>query len=228
MILKTKDDRITITQAANPSSLVFDPADWSVVNIPVDHEEATMLSRHLYNMPTSSHLSMLLTRHRRRDRLKALSNVSAWGSGNDLNWTFFDSVNITYEKPSSCSNNGLLPISESGLLVYKGAAPDASNTKWFNDTLANATNFWDVTVQKSEGSLYKNTYHQKFSWEVNLILKSLVTGNENRSFIYGLPVLPTEMISLWTFCTVHNLKVQLIAKNPNEARLMMSYLEGKI
>jgi len=227
-MLKTSDERITITPASSASDIVFEPADWSVSNIPTTADEADALARHLYYMPVNNHVALLLCRHKRKERLKGLSMVNSFvnrSKSDPVEWKFLDTVCIWYEKPSSCSNNGLLPVSEPGFLVYKGSIPDTSKTKWFNEEHSNATNLWNLSSQPEEENKFLSTYHQKFSWEMNLLLMSLCGPLEYRRFIYAFPMNETELRSLHKMCVVHDLKAQLVASNIEEAEKMIFEIE---
>lgn len=230
-MIKSSDGLVTITPAATPSDIVFEPSDWSIANIPANEKDADALARHLYYMPVSNHVSLLLCRHRRKDRLKAMSMVHSFvyrDKADPVEWNFLDTVCIWYEKPSSCSNNGLLPVSEPGFLVYKGDVPDTSKTQWFNDEYSNSTNLWNVSPQPEEQKTFKYTYNQKFSWEMNLLMMSLCGPLEYRRFIYALPMNGSELRSMHKLCRVHNLKAQLVSKNIEDAEKMIQEIEKGI
>lgn len=59
-------------------------------------------------------------------------------------------------------------------MLYKGAPPDVKKTSWFSGDYDNATNLWDLGSQEGETGNF--TYFQKFSWEMNLKLESLLPG----------------------------------------------------
>lgn len=214
---KSKDGLLRVDQAVSLSSVVFPPASWSIINLPVDAAEAQQLFRNLYNSPTSRHVSLVLSRHRRKDRLAATANI-----GQAKTWSYLDTVSIWYEKPSTCSNNGLLPIAEPGFLLYKGDAPDAKRTEWFSKDMANATNLWNLATQEGEGDV---SYYQKFSWEMNMLLMSLAQPLEHGRFIYGMPISESEQAPLFDFCKHFGIGVQLYAKTLIEAETLVKDYE---
>lgn len=220
----TEDETIRVSVAKEISELVFQPSDWSVVNIPTNKTRASALSANLYNMPTNRHVSLVLNRKRRADRVKGLSNL---GYFDDKRWKFLDNVNISYEKPSNCSNNGFLPLSEQGFLFYKGDSPDTKGTDWASgNEYKNATNEWVLMHMQVEKKFFKQTYYQKFSWGMQLILMTLCGHLENGRFIYGLPVTPIECRSLRLFCKKFNLKVELMASSEEEAQKIIYNAEN--
>ena len=201
---------IQVDLVKNIANAVFQPADWSIIGLPVDNKSAKGLMSNLYNSPTARHTSLILFRHKRKERLKAMSNLY---DSIDNGWSFLDTISICYEKPSSCSNNGFLPLSEFGVLVYKGLSPDISKTKWFNDNMSNATNVWDVSARDYEGQ--HSRYH-KFSSELNLLMYSMCGELEHRRFIYGLEVNQDEIRNIYLFCREYGLTVQLYASTKEE------------
>jgi hypothetical protein len=195
------------------SDAIFQPSDWSVINIPHSEADAVNLLSNLYNSPVSNHVCLILCRHRRKFRLEALSNIRRA----ERDWHFLDTVTISYEKPSSCSNNGFLPISEVGFIVYKGTSPDTRQTKWFNDSLSNATTMWDLRRQEDEG---KPAYFQKFSWEMNLLMLSLSSILESSRFVYGLPVKREEIRTIYNFCAKFGITAQLYVESQDEVQMI--------
>ena len=215
---KTEDNIIDITVAKNPGDMVYQPADWSIFNIPANEQEVLNLAARLDDMPTSRHVCLLLCRHQRRYRLSALANISLMRP----KFTFLDLINITYDKPSTCSNNGFLPISEPGCLLFNGTAPDAKCTSWFSNAYQNATNHWNVHSQLIENDLFKNTYCHKFSWELQLLMYSLVGVKEYNRFIYGLPLTDIEIRSLHSFCKKYNLSVEILTQSDAQAEKLIT------
>ena len=208
------------TVASDVSNVVFQPADWSIVNIPLDLNKARKLADNLYNCPSNRHITLVLNRHRRKDRIKGLSCISAF---DNKNWKFMESVNIAYGKPSTCSNNGFLPLAEQGYLFYKGDAPDAKATKWMSSgEYQNATNDWNLFPSNIENMYFKHTYYQKFSWELQLVMKSLAGRLEHSRFIYaGSPDSSTipEIQSLYSFCIRHKVAVEFISTEDNSKNI---------
>lgn len=208
-MIASKDGLIRIDQAASLASVVFPPASWSVVNLPIEADDAERMFKNLYNSPTSRHICLVLCRHRRKERLAATANISK-----AIQWSYLDTVSIWYEKPSTCSNNGLLPVAEPGFLMYKGDTPDAKRTEWFGDGLANATNLWNLATQADEGA---HSYYQKFSWEMNMLLMGLAGPLEHGRFIYGMPLVESDRRLIFGFCRHFDIGVQLYAKTHYEA-----------
>jgi len=219
-MFKSKDEKITVFTGKDANN-VFTPADWSVVNIPLEATEAESLAKHLFNTPSSRHVGLLVTRSRREDRIDGISNIRFFKK----DWKFLDNVNILYERASSCSKKGLLPVSETGFLVYKGTeSPNVPATSWFNEKKPNATTFWDLrqsSLEDPEGEMSKHTYYQKFSWELQLLLYSMCKPLVYRKFIYGLKISDSEMVTLSKFCLKMNLSVQLFAKDAKRAEQLI-------
>lgn len=214
-MIRTRDKLVTIEGVESVGDIIFHPSDWSVVNIPSNVPDTRDAFTRLFNTPGSSHLSLVVFRQRKRFRLDALTAVSAIPDG----WNYLDTISITYQKPSSCSNNGLLPISEVGVLVYKGSAPEVKKTNWFSSDYDNATNLWDLGSQEEEGT--KVTYFQKFSWEMNLLMKSLCGNLEHRAFTYTPFVTEAEVKSIYQFCKTYQIKAYLYAKTTKEAEKLI-------
>jgi hypothetical protein len=219
---KSKDDVLNINVGIDQSNVVFGPADWSVINLSPSPDETKKIFNNVYQTPTSKHVMLAVCRQKRKERLKAISNVNLHGMFN-----YLESVSIIYDKPKACSNNGLLPLSEIGFLFYKGSLPSVEKTKWFREDYNNATNAWDLSVQdsKNEG---QSSYYQRFSWELNLILMSLATPLQNRRFIYTLPLNESEQLSLFSFCTEMFLRVELFCESSQEAlQIIKNYEQYK-
>jgi hypothetical protein len=201
---------INIQVSSSPSSYVFQPCDWAIVNLPADPKDAEKMFSNLYNTPVSNQSVLVLCRHKRKMRPEALSNMNKIKG-----FTYLDTVSITYEKPSSCSNNGLLPLAETGFLFYKGDIPDTKKTSWFSgDRHTNATNFWDVAPQDDESA---PSYYQKFNWDTNLILKSMMGTLSTRRFYYGFPVTADEISSIYSFCKKYMVVCHLFVDSAEEA-----------
>lgn len=219
-MLKSSDGLIRVDQASTLADVVFPPASWSVINLPIDPDEARTIFKNLYNSPTARHISLALCRHRRKDRLAATANV---GLASYQNWSYLDTVSIWYEKPSTCSNNGLLPIAESGFILHKGEAPEATRTKWFApEDRDNATNLWNLATQKDEATA---SYYQRFSWEMNMLLMSLAAPLEHARFIYGMPISDIEHELIFGFCRHFGIGVQLYAKTHIESEALITEYE---
>lgn len=219
-MLMSKDGLIKVDQAVDLASVVFPPSSWSIVNLPVDSTEAESMFKNLYNTPTARHVSLALCRHRRKERLQATANVA---QSQAIGWGYLDTVSIWYEKPSTCSNNGLLPVAEPGFLLYKGDTPDAKRTAWFGENIANATNLWNIAPQEAEDGTY--SYYQKFSWELNMLLMSLATPLEHTRFIYAMPVAASDWSTIFKFCKHFLVGVQLYAKTHAEAEAIVAAYE---
>src|SRR5690606_9110157 len=125
---------------------------------------------------------------------------------------------LLYEKPKSCSNNGFLPLSEIGFVLYKGQTPDTGSTKWFKDDYNNATNIWDLNNHPDEGDGINGfTYYQRFSWELNCLMMSMAGPLIHRRFIYNLPLNDNELLSLFKFCVQFDLMAELYTETYSEA-----------
>lgn len=218
--MQTQDGLIEVIKVGSISSAVFSPADWSLVNLPVTSAQATAMSRNMYNTAVSNHLTLLTCRHSRKHRPQAVSNVSVFSE----NWKYLDNITVLYEKPSSGSNNGLLPISEHAYLFYKGDIPNTKSTSWFqNDALhVNATNHWDVGLQPGEED---GAYYQKFSWELNLLMKSMCGHLEHRTFIHAVDTHAEELAGIYRFCSQYYLKCKLYITDDVEFRRMQEVIQ---
>jgi len=207
------DNIIQVEVVRSLGDAIFQPADWSILNLPTSKAEANSMMKNLYNTPVSRHVTLLVCRHQRKNRLQALSNLAKATQ----TWKFLDSISITYDKPSSCSNNGFLPIAEHGFLVHKGETPDPKRTRWFNESASNATTLWDVGSKAYEGN---HTRYQRFSSELNLIMYSLCGMLETRKFIYGVSIRREEVRPLYCFCREHMLTAQLYVTSQEEAQMV--------
>jgi hypothetical protein len=217
---KSKDSTININVARSSGFALFAPADWSIINLLPSPEETKNTFNNIYQTPTNRHVMLAVCRQKRKERLQAISNVKLSGPFN-----YLETVNISYEKPKACSNNGFLPLSEPGFVFYKGNLPSIEKTKWFREDYNNATNTWDLSVQDpiSEG---QNSYYQRFSWELNLILLSLASPLSLRRFIYALPLNEDEQKSMFEFCHKYHLKVEILVEESKEAiQILKNYEE---
>jgi len=227
-VFKTEDGVVDITVAKDISDIVFQPADWSMVNIPLDPEKAERLANNLFNMPSHRHVSLVMNRHKRKERIKGLSALSAF---DDKSWKFLDSITASYGKPSTCSNNGFLPLAEHAFLFYKGTVPDPKETHWASaGEYQNATNEWVLVPQDKESVYFKQTYYQKFSWDLQLLMLSLCGRGEHSRFIYGVSMgasmSDAEVRSLYTFCKKYNLTVELIVSDVEKAEEILMHIEN--
>lgn len=223
---RTKDGVIDITVAKNISDVIFQPADWSIFNIPVEVDRARGLSNNLYNMPSHRHVSMILNRTRRKDRIKAMTSLSAF---DNKNWNFLDNISLSYGKPSTCSNNGFLPLCEPAFLFYKGTTPDTKATGWSSDEYLNATNEWSLIPQSEEEQFFKQTYYQKFSWDMQILMMTLCGRREYSRFIYGVShqsINSSELKSLYLFCKKFRLTAEVVIQNDSEAEELISLLNN--
>jgi hypothetical protein len=197
---------------------IFPAADFSIINVPAEKEAAQKVFDSLYDAPCFKHVSLVTVRHKKTEKLSALANLS-------LNkQKFLDSVMLTYQKASSSSNLGLLPLAEPGFLFYKGPKPDVTKTAWFSDGYTNATNHWDVSPQPSEKT--DLTHYQKFCWELGLLMYSLSAPREHRRFIYSHSSLG-ELTSVFSFCNAYSLEVQLYASTDEEATKIIEMYDAR-
>jgi len=219
------DDKFKIFIANKHSDVIYYPSDFSIINTPISESESENLSKNLYNTCTDKHIVLLLQRSRRKHRIQTISNIQFFKQ-----WQFLDSVSIIYEKASSCSNNGLLPLSESANLLYKGAKPDVSSTAWFNSDKKNASNFWDLGVQQEERSFFTSCYHNKFSWELFYLMYSIASPLIYRDFIIsGLQLNTNEIKSVITVTKKMNVSCQIVFQSQEEAdKFIETYKEINI
>lgn len=223
-MIKSKDEYITIHWSKNICDATFQPADWSIMNIPHSAKDATKVSKMLYNSATSKHICLALNRQKKNKKIETLANLNVFL--NQCEWQFLDNVTILYEKPSSSSSTGFLSLSEPGYLFYKGLSPDVTKTQWFSDQYANATNFWDVAAREKE-SLGKNTYFKQFSWELGLLLYSLCGMHEYRSFLYLDSFNAAELLSIHAFCREHQMKGQLHVSSIEKAKKAIEEINNR-
>jgi len=203
-MIRSHDDLIRVEVIANANIAGPVAADFSIINLPLDAALAKESLNNIFNSPTMRHITLILNRHRRKDKVLAMTTLK---TAIDVGFEYLDTVSIWYDKPSSCSNNGFLPVCEVGYLFYKGAAPDVGTTAWFGDGTSNATNMWAVTPQELEKRTA--TYYQKFAWEIPLLLLSMAQPLEHRRFIYNAELTEQETDSLFRFCKNFNMAVQL-------------------
>lgn len=223
-MIRSKDGVIEIIQGENPSAVVFPAASWSVINIPTDAAQAKTLFNHIYDTVNSRSVMLAVCRYKRKDRVQAVKNLPAEP------WNYLETVSIWYERPSTCSNNGFLPISEPAWVFYKGDAPDTKRTAWFSaGDYNNATNLWNVAPQPEEKAAF--IYYQKFSWELNLLLMNLADPLEHKKFIYTLPLDLQEQMSLFSFCHKYGIGAVLYSESHEESadilRNYSKFLESK-
>ena len=212
----SKDGLIYIEIAKDLSQVVFPPADFSVIEVPEDTKKAADIFHHLFDTPTRRHLLLLLFRGRRLNQLKSISNVTT------SPFELLDFIHMKYDKASSSSNQGFLPIVELGIVMFKGLRPNLANTKWFSENNSNATNFWDLSAQPGELSQY--THYQRVCWEVLLLMYSLASPREYQRMIYGLKSQYDSVIAL---CKLYGIAVQLYVNDAREAEKILVKYQGK-
>ena len=203
-MIRSHDDLIRVEVINNISEIPPVAADFSILNLPLSETDTRGELLNIFNSPTARHTTLLLNRHNRKERISTTMNLSI---AQKTGFEYLDTVTIWYERSSTCSNNGFLPVCEVGYLFHKGAAPDVKTTAWFSEDKSNATNLWNITSQENEPKSV--TYYQKFAWEVPLLLMSLAKPLENRRFIYTPELSDYEYDSLFKFCRQHNIGVQL-------------------
>ena len=214
----TKCGLVTVTPANSLADMVFQSADWSCITLPLTFNKTMSMAENLYNMPSSNHVCLVYPRAKRKDKIGILQNLSAF---EEAGWNALDAVSITYEKPFNCSNNGLLPLAETVYIFYKTSVPNMKQTGWFSESYQNASSHWDVRVQKEEQKFFKSTYCHKFSWEVQMLMMSMVSPFENKRFFYGLPITTSEIKSLYGFCNKYGIKAEVFCDTADkEAKLI--------
>ena len=210
-MIRSYDDLIRVDVIGNVCNSVSLVGDFSIINLPLYKSDSQNLFKNLFNNPSSKHITLLLNRHKRKDKLEAMKNLPFV---TEAGFEYLDSISIWYEKPNSCSNNGFLPVCETGYLFYKGTTPDVKNTAWFGEDTSNATNLWNVTSSEKEGS--QATHYQKFCWEIPLLLLSMSKPLENRRFVYNIELSDQELDSIFRFCKFYNIGVQLFASTDQQ------------
>lgn len=215
-MFKSKDGLIEIYQGEGPDQIVYPPAAWSIINVPESGLDAQVFFKDLYHTATSRHIMLVVCRHKRKLRGQVNRNLPS------DDWNYLETVSIWYEKPSTCSNNGFLPLAEPAWLYYKGDTPDTKKTEWFSSgDYNNATNLWNVAP--SQGEPVDHIYYQKFSWELNLLLMSMAQSLEHKKFIYTLPLDKNEQISLFTFCQKFGVSAVLYAETHEEVDEILNH-----
>jgi hypothetical protein len=225
-MITTECGTINVTIATDVSDVVFQPSDWSMINIPLDEKRVKTLSNNLFNQPSNRHVCLLLNRHKKKDHIKGIQHTHSFITASK--WELLDSVSIGYSKPAT-SGKGLLHLCEGGLVLYKGDTPDVEATNWASESYySNVTNEWVLMSHDFETSFLKTTYCKKFSWDLHLILQSLCGHLEYKRFIYGIPVkniTENETKSLYLFCRYYNLKVELVAESNEEAAKFLDHIK---
>jgi hypothetical protein len=116
-----------------------------------------------------------------------------------------------------------LPLAEAGFLFYKGPKPEVTKTCWFSEGYTNATNHWDLTPQPEEK--VDLTHYQRFCWELGLLMYSLSAPREHRRFIYCHSSI-NELNSVFTFCRVYEMEVQLYSSTDEEASKIIAIYDS--
>ena len=220
-MIKSKDGLVEVLVGSSIGSIILPPLAWSIVNVPSDEEEAESLFKNLYNSPTSHHITLAVHRHRKKERVASMGNLALIKSDN---WTYLDTVSILYQKPSSSSNNGFLPLAEPGHIFCKGDIPDTSTTAWFNEDAGNATNLWDLGPTDVLDAENEKAYYQKYNNQLNLIMMSMCVPMEYRRFAYLCSVDGGDLAKIYKFCKGLNIGVCLYASTDTEARKMIDVI----
>lgn len=212
---RSKDGKITADAVASVGDAVFPAADISLFNLPAESSVSKSFFENLYNSPSQNHILLIFNRQSRKDKLLATKNIS-----NTCGFEFLDVVHLWYEKPSTSSNIGLLPIAEEAYLLYKGDVPNVKNTAWFSDGNPNATNLWGLTPAEYENR--SSTYHKKFAWEVALLLYTMKEPLVHNRIIYGLD---DDYEHVLKFAKTYNISVHFVVNSDNVAKQIISRYE---
>ena len=216
-MFQSKDKVLTIHTGEEPTQVVFSPADFGFVNVPEGSEDTKQLFKNLYNTTAARSIIMAFTRHKRHNRLAALSNLYVIES-----WEYFDTITLQYEKTLGSNNGRFVPISEQAHLFYKGDQPDASKTSWFSDSRTNATNLWDVQARPEDGNEF--TYSGRFSWEMGLLIYSMAKPLAHRTLIYTLD---TDHENAIAFARHLELKIHCVVKDSETATALLKGYQEK-
>lgn len=212
---RSSDGKITADSVSSIGDAVFPAADISMFNLPVDGNIAKCFFENLYNSPSQNHILLLFNRQSRKEKLTATKNIS-----NISGFEFLDVVHLWYEKPSTSSNIGLLPVAEEAYLLYKGDIPNVKNTSWFSDGNPNATNMWGLSPAEHENR--SATYHKKFAWEIALLLYTMKEPLAHNRIIYGLE---DDYEHVLKFAKTYNINVHFVANSDNVAKQIISRYE---
>lgn len=209
---RSKDGKITVEVVTKMDNLGALPAAaFSLVNIPVLPMESKTLFERLYNTPSKNHIVLAFARHSRATKLESLGNLGS------IPFKFLDQIHIWYEKPSSSSNIGLLPVAEDAYIFYKDDAPKVKNTNWYSVDHPNASNMWGVTPYSGEGRAH--THYRYFSWEVALLLWTMANPIETRKLIYGLE---DDHYHVLKFCREYDFSAHILTKASEEAQKIIA------
>lgn len=214
-MFKSQDNLLQVLVAEDLSQVAFPAADFSIVNLPLTPEKTEALFSHLYDTPVERHVTLVVSRHKKEERLHVLGNLSRVA-----NFKYFDSIFLWYEKASGSSNSTFTPICEGAYLFYKGDLPDVKKTAWFSEEQSNATNHWALAASAGEDRDF--TYYQRFNFETALLLYSLSRPSATRRFIYGLPSVDDN---LFAFCRRHQIGAYVYADSNSEAKQLVSAYE---
>jgi hypothetical protein len=215
-MLRSKDGKVTILVTTDLATVPMPAADISFFNIPKDRDAAAALFAAIHNAPSRKHIALFFCRHSRTDRLKALANIAI-----DKELSYLDTVHLWYEKPSTSSNIGFLPLAEEGFILYKGSTPAVKNTAWFNPPESNASNSWGITAAEHEQRPF--SYYRKFAWEIPLLLASMAEPRETERMIYGLD---DDHESAFKFCKEYNMSIHTFAPSALEAQKLLDRYES--
>lgn len=215
--MRSQDGQITVDVVGHIGDAVFPAADFSIVNAPLVADKPKELATNIYNSPVQRHICLVMNRHSRKDKTYGLAGVSMMDEGG---LTYLDTVHLWYEKPSTSSNIGLLPIAEEGYLFYKGDAPNVKNTSWFAEGLPNASNMWGLTPSEGEGRAATHCKH--FAWEVGLLLYTMASPVQMKRFVYALDEDHEHVLK---FAKHYSVQVHFIVTSDSVARNILSRYE---
>lgn len=222
-MFRTDDDVIRVEVVEKIGNSVFPASDISIINMPYSPIEAKTLFINLYNLPADKHLCFVTFRHRKNVKMKALGNVSELLD----DWKFFETINLSYQRPAQSNGNCLVSLSEFGILIYKGKfSPNLEKTKWFRDAYANAGNHWDLSPQRGEN--IKATRFQDFSGEMIHLLLDLASPLEYGRVVYGF-VDPEDISNIVHFVKHWGLPIYLYASSNEKAeKIIKLYNECEV
>lgn len=218
-MLKSKDDLIRVEIICSITDAIPPVTDFSIFNIPKNKADAEQLFQNIYSMPTDKHLTLMLCRHIKRDKLKALSNFAC-----SKELEYVDTVSMTYQE-TNYRGAGLSTLSEIGALFYKGDEPNFQQTSWFRTETHNASNHWDL-------SPYKDDNHQenpvpstngRFSWDLALLMATACGPMHHKRFLYCLPNFDDNLL---LFVKSFGIGAHLYAPNVEEGQAIIEKYES--
>lgn len=216
---ESKDGFLVVDVVKDVHTAILRPSDCSVFVAHPSEAKTQELAKAIANAATYKHVSLFLNRGKKNEYLRVMYAMSQVES-----LKFSDQVVLTYQNTNN-KGAGITQMAEAAWLFYKGNPPTYSETRWFRDGFANASNHWDLSAYHDDPkkpAVEKPTVFGQFSWDLGLLLLTASYPLEFRSLTWGLN--PNDQ-GLHLFASTFKVKIYGFAPSHEEAKMAVDAYE---